>query len=317
MLLPALFLLISACNRPEPAPSTQESAARAESASIEDEETWRADILSMREKKDQSFKTSKTSPMAGVQYLRSDSSDLLYLTKDGRTFGLTSEPATNTVVSFVKKDDVWSIDHLSDDVVGRKVDDEVLDGAPLVEPVIISIEDFTIRAYSQEGRLVFIVFDPERAEYKAFSHLIYFPPDPGFAVSARLVKRQENDRVKMLTSQNLEKVFYRYATIEFNLDGKRQELTAYKNALSGEGADRLFIPFKDQTTGRATYGAGRYLEIPQPDKQHFLLDFNRCFNPLCNYSPAYNCPISPRENHLEVAIEAGEKTYPMDHHEHD
>jgi hypothetical protein len=230
---------------------------------------------------------------------------------------LTSEPATNTVVSFVKKNDVWSIDYLSDDVVGRKGEDDVADGDPLAESVSLSIDDFTIRVYTQDGRLIFIVFDPERTEWKTFSHLIYFPPDPRFAVSARLVRLEENEEIRMLTSQNLEKVFHRYATIEFNLDGKRQELTAYKNALSGEGADRLFIPFKDATSGRATYGAGRSLEIAEPEEETFILDFNRCFNPLCNYSPAYNCPIPPRENHLEVPIEAGEKTYPMDHHEHD
>ena len=94
-------------------------------------------------------------------------------------------------------------------------------------------------------------------------------------------------------------------------------MTAFKYALSGEGSDGLFIPFKDATSGRETYGAGRFLEIHEPDEERFTLDFNRCFNPLCNYSPAYNCPIPPRENHLEIAIEAGEKTYPMDHHEHD
>ena len=41
------------------------------------------------------------------------------------------------------------------------------------------------------------------------------------------------------------------------------------------------------------------------------LDFNRCYNPLCNYSPAYNCPLPPLENFLEeIAVPAGEKTYP-------
>jgi uncharacterized protein (DUF1684 family) len=50
--------------------------------------------------------------------------------------------------------------------------------------------------------------------------------------------------------------------------------------------------------------------VPVPEGSQLTLDFNRAFNPLCNYSPAYNCAIPPKENHLEVAIRAGEKTYP-------
>ena len=45
-------------------------------------------------------------------------------------------------------------------------------------------------------------------------------------------------------------------------------------------------------------------------EETFVFDFNRAFSPLCNYSPAYNCAIPPPENHLGVAILAGEKTYP-------
>ncbi len=313
----SLLFLLCACSPPQPGPPAQESAPEIEEVSVKDEEAWRSELMSEREKKDHSFKTSKTSPMAGAQYLRSEPGNRLFLTKEGRTFGLATEPAANATVSFEKDNDEWSLHYLSEDVAGRKGEEEVPDAAPLGESIILSVGEFTVRAYPQEDRLVFIVFDPERAEWKSFSHLIYFPPDPSFALPARLVKLEENDEVKMLTSQNQEKVFYRYAKIEFHVDGKPQELTAFKYALSGEGSDGLFIPFKDTTTGRVTYGAGRFLEIHEPEEERFIFDFNRCFNPLCNYSPAYNCPIPPLENHLEVAIEAGEKTYPMDHHDHD
>ncbi len=208
IMLPPFFLLflLSACSPPEPAPPAQESAPEIEGASIEDEEAWQAELLSDREKKDHSFKTSKTSPMAGAQYLRSESGDRLFLTKEGRTFGLATEPAANAVVSFERKKDEWLLHYLSEDVAGHQGEEEVPDGAPLGESISLSAEEFTIRAYPQEGRIVFIVFDPERAEWKTFSHLLYFPPDSSFALPARLVKLEENDEVKMLTSQNLEKV---------------------------------------------------------------------------------------------------------------
>ena len=74
------------------------------------------------------------------------------------------------------------------------------------------------------------------------------------------------------------------------------------------------MAFRDRTTGTETYDVGRYLFLkaapagaPQP------IDFNLATNPLCNYSPHYNCPIPPRENVLSVPVRAGEKTYPVKH----
>ncbi len=68
----------------------------------------------------------------------------------------------------------------------------------------------------------------------------------------------------------------------------------------------LSIPFKDATNGGETYEVGRFLDVKEPDGDALILDFNRCYNPLCNYSPAYNCPMPPLENILKIGIPAGE-----------
>jgi len=57
---------------------------------------------------------------------------------------------------------------------------------------------------------------------------------------------------------------------------------------------------------------GRFLEIPAPKGTTFTLDFNGAFNPLCNDSNIWNCPIPPKGNALMVPVKAGEKAYP--HH---
>jgi len=75
------------------------------------------------------------------------------------------------------------------------------------------------------------------------------------------------------------------------------------------GRETLFIPFKDATSGKETYGAARYLEIEETEVGIFLVDFNKAYNPYCAYSEAYSCPFPPRENWLEVAIKAGEKKF--------
>ena len=68
------------------------------------------------------------------------------------------------------------------------------------------------------------------------------------------------------------------------------------------------MPFRDGTSGRETYGAGRHLDIRVEANGSYVLDFNFAYNPYCAYSDAYSCPLPPAENWLPVRIEAGERT---------
>lgn len=77
----------------------------------------------------------------------------------------------------------------------------------------------------------------------------------------------------------------------------------------------VFLPFKDETSGRGTYGGGRYLldtikhaDLGQKDGC-LVLDFNYAYNPSCAYNPDWVCPLSPPENTLPGEIRAGEKAY--------
>jgi uncharacterized protein (DUF1684 family) len=74
----------------------------------------------------------------------------------------------------------------------------------------------------------------------------------------------------------------------------------------------LFLPFTDLTSGEESYAAGRYIDLSFSDVtgDKVVIDFNKSYNPYCAYvSGKYNCPIPPRENSLNIAILAGEKTY--------
>ena len=275
-----------------------------------DEPEWKAELLGERAEKDEEFAVSETSPMAGTQYLKSEPAERIFLTREGRTFALAYESSRGGVLSMTLKDDSWHWQALDQDVECRREGETVPSGSPLDEPVVFSVEDLRLSFYPAEDRVTFIVFDREREEMKTFEHLLYFAPAPTFAVRAELVPFEEPEPLVVPTSRSLEKTFYRYATVRFRLDGEDRELTALKYALQGESSKMLFIPFRDATSGRQTYGAGRFLEIEEPAEKSFVLDFNRAFNPLCNYSPAYNCALPPPENRLEVAILAGEKTYP-------
>ena len=72
----------------------------------------------------------------------------------------------------------------------------------------------------------------------------------------------------------------------------------------------LFVPFKDLTNGKETYGAGRYMDIVKPRGDEAILNFNLAYNPNCAYgSEDFSCPIPPKENFLQAEIKAGEKIF--------
>ena len=302
-----VLILVGGC-----APSEIEEAAIAPpTAGTElDDEAWTAALLEERREKDEEYRTSKDSPMAGAQYLKSEPGDEVYLALQDGVFLLADAAGPGAQIGATKEQGAWHWEKLGPEVTCTVDGDEIADGAALEGPAAFDVDPFHLSFYPSEDRVTFIVFDPERPEMRSFEHLLYFPPDRGFAVDAKLVVHPDPEKIEIPTTRNLIKTFYKYAAIEFELEGEKQQLTALKSELTGEGSKGLFIAFRDATTGRETYGAGRYLEIDEPESESFVLDFHRAFNPLCNYSDAYNCTIPPHENHMKVAIHAGEKTYP-------
>jgi uncharacterized protein (DUF1684 family) len=145
-----------------------------------------------------------------------------------------------------------------------------------------------------------------------FKGLGYYPLDPSYRFELELHEHPEKQVVKMAYTKGNEQDFLRWGEFRFKIGGEEQTLQAYKGSREEE---MLFVPFKDATSGKETYGAGRYLDLePQRDRTaegKWTLDFNQAYNPWCAYSETYTCPFVPVENWLEVAILAGEKNYPL------
>ena len=274
---------------------------------------FRKSIQKKRHRKDISFKKSPTSPMAAVKRLpvkEGKKEQKTFVIEKNRDISLCSEEVPGVKFSLINKKGHWSWENPLSGTAGvtcTAAGKPVPSGSLLPEQAMFRLECCLVKVYTSKDGLVLMVYDSMREELKNFSHLIYFPPDPAYAVPAVLKKFPSITPVTMLTSRNLKKTFYRYASIHFNAAGKNRQLTAYKFSLKGH---TLFIPFADTTNGKETYYSGRFLEIPEPRQANFILDFNLCFNPLCNYSPAFNCPLPPMENILDIPIKAGEKTYP-------
>ena len=145
----------------------------------------------------------------------------------------------------------------------------------------------------------------ERSKFKG---LKYFPPSIQYRVNARLARFDKPDVVMMTTSNGTTRRYLRYGKLEFQLEGGKLKLHCYKAADDAHDKS-LFVPFTDETSGKETYGAGRYLDIEETGRDDYVLDFNLAYNPYCAYSENYLCPFPPRENRLPVRIQAGEKNY--------
>ena len=154
----------------------------------------------------------------------------------------------------------------------------------------------------------------ERASFKG---LRYFDHDPAFRVRARLEPADGTELVIDTGGEDGEVRYRRIGKLAFALAGQECALTVL---CLMQYAGGLFVPFRDFTSGHETYGGGRYLfdtakdtdglvlEVT-PGSPEVVIDFNFAYNASCAYSPRWACPLAPPENHLPVAVRAGELVY--------
>lgn len=271
---------------------------------------WEQALRKERADKDAEFKTSATSPMAGRERLTiAGKAAPFHVIRDGRVAN-PADAGEGPAFAVMLKDGKWYWSSASGVACKRGERPVAQESEALAQGDLFAAGRLTLGAYPGPDTLALIVFDPERPQVVQFGHLLYYPPDRRYAVAARLERFPEMKPLKITTTRRLEKTFYRYGKLRFRIDGKDLELTALKTSLEGADARFLFVPFKDDTNGRETYEVGRFIDLEEPEGGEVILDFNRCYNPLCNYSPAYNCPLPPLENILDVEIKAGEKAYP-------
>jgi len=146
-------------------------------------------------------------------------------------------------------------------------------------------------------------------------HLHFFDVDPKYRVVAKFEKVETAQWFEMPTSGKIKKVFRQYGVLSFTINDTLVKMNLYQSqGLMGSDQYKnyLFLPFTDATSGLETYESGRYIDLLTTDIKNgeVVVDFNKAYNPYCAYvSGVYNCPVPPKENHLKVAIRAGEKSY--------
>jgi hypothetical protein len=155
----------------------------------------------------------------------------------------------------------------------------------------------------------------KKKDLKNFKGLEFFPVDSNFVVTARLERTPNTPIFEMATTTDRKPLYREFGILTFSIQGKELKLTLYQNQenlTSEKYKDYLFLPFTDDTSGDGSYGGGRYMDVfiskIQKDDT-VILDFNNTYNPYCAYNDKYSCPITPRKNHLDIAIKAGVKDF--------
>lgn len=137
-----------------------------------------------------------------------------------------------------------------------------------------------------------------------FAGLEYWPLDPSWRIEGSFTPHPAGKTLPIVDIIGVQSDLPNPGVVEFAKDGQTYRLEAL-----GEPGGELFIVLADRTSGHGSYPAGRFLDVGVPVDGRVEVDFNRAYNPPCAFTRFATCPLPPPENRLDLAIEAGEKTY--------
>ena len=178
-----------------------------------------------------------------------------------------------------------------------------------------------IRKFQKEQNALYLNKEetPLRGDnFKNFKQHPFFPIDLKYSVEAQLIKAENPQPFEIPTSSGKTQQYREYGKAHFTIDGKPYVLTVYQNLrliAMEKYRNHLFLPFRDATNGKETYGGGKYLDLEIPENNTIVIDFNQSYQPYCAYNAYdYNCPIVPQENTLPTEIRAGVMYEDVYHH---
>jgi len=184
---------------------------------------------------------------------------------------------------------------------------DAAEGGPTV------LQSGTLRFYviDRAGRLGIRIRDIEHPLRTGFAGVERWPVSPDWVVDAEWVPYDPPRPIKIGTIIGTVEEMPAWGQFRF-----RKGLSTYAldAVLEVPGDEELFVMFKDDTSGRSSYGAGRFLYIPIPADPtkpgRVTVDFNKSYNPPCAFNEFATCPLPPTQNWLSgIAVEAGEKDY--------
>ncbi len=169
-------------------------------------------------------------------------------------------------------------------------------------PDLLTVGPYSMILIERGGRLGIRVWDNDRTERTSFPGRQWYPIDPALRLMATYTPYIPEKVLSIPNELGDIEQELSPGCLSFELDGVKLRLDSLDRADGG-----LFLMFKDSSSGRTSYGSGRFLTTPAPQDGQVELDFNRAYNPPCAFTRYATCPLPPKENVLPHAILAGEK----------
>jgi uncharacterized protein len=179
------------------------------------------------------------------------------------------------------------------------------DGAG-ASPTVVTVGQLRFFLIQRGERLGIRAKSPMAPTRVHFLGLDYFPYQLEWRVDGRFEAVPAGMTVQIADVTGSVKAETVAGAVTFDVGGKPYRLLA----LDDDETHDLWLIFKDRTSGATTHGGGRFLHVAKPGPDGRLtVDFNFSYSPPCTFTPFATCPLPPRENHLTLAIPAGEKKY--------
>lgn len=188
---------------------------------------------------------------------------------------------------------------------GKKITKLILQNDLKGNPTVLSYKNFRWHIIKRQDKFGVRLRDLNAPLVKNFKGIETFPINDDWKIEASFVPYNPPREILIPNVLGMIDTSKAAGKIIFKKDGKEFSL----EALDG-GSDSFFIIFADETSGKETYGAGRFLSVEKPKQnQKFYIDFNKAYNPPCVFTKYATCPIPPKENHLKLRVTAGEKMF--------
>jgi uncharacterized protein (DUF1684 family) len=153
------------------------------------------------------------------------------------------------------------------------------------------------------------VKDSQAKALQNFTGVDNYPIDESWRINGRFYRAEEGATMEIANVLGQISQSAVFGTFEFDMNGKTHRLLA----LGTKDSKDLWFIFADRTSGRGTYGAGRFLYSDgMPENDRLTIDFNKAYNPPCAFNPYSTCPLPPQVNRLNLAVVAGEKDFHPD-----
>jgi len=228
----------------------------------------------------------------------------------------------DVVIESNKVLDYMGVFVFQDSTVTMKVNDGVeilLDGKPVKEIVMIGDHKKEMTVFQHKSikwnlivrnELYGIRFrDLESELVKTFSGIERFPVNEDWRITADFEVYDPPKKIEVPNVLGQVDEELSPGAVVFSKETQTYRIDAI------DAGKRLWLIFADETSGKETYGGGRFLYTDSKADSivKVIVDFNKAYNPPCVVTKFATCPLPPKGNYIKLRITAGEKMWEGHH----